>query len=310
MSSKCQQLLKPVKTDPAANRLRVPNPDPQGECSDGPSFPRSCGSALVSWCQGKGWWTWVRAEGLSVPWIGWGCTLANLEPTLRLWDWGAPVPSDGQLHKVCEQLQRQSTTLSQKHRLWHCRSQGLPSRRCVTGRPPSLWLLSCWSRSHGQPGSGPRLLQYFSLFRYNSCLLEATQGRPHTPEVQTLTCGVYGSDDYFHHSEEQAENQKVKGLPEVTELLSGRTAIWTESRKHKSCTLFPRCLWWVRAGGHPSSTATFSLLSAHSLNRMCFLSTHCVSPMGIVLNSEVNQTWILPSSSSQSIICHDCKGNA
>ncbi|KAI4537665.1 hypothetical protein MG293_012528 [Ovis ammon polii] len=46
MSSKCQQMLKPVKTDPAANRLRVPNPDPQGKRSDGPSFPRSCGSAL------------------------------------------------------------------------------------------------------------------------------------------------------------------------------------------------------------------------------------------------------------------------
>lgn len=23
---------------------------------------------------------------------------------------------------------------------------------------------------------------------------------------------VYGSDDYFHHSEEQAENQKVEGV--------------------------------------------------------------------------------------------------
>ena len=44
-------------------------------------------------------------------------------------------------------------------------------------------------------------------------------------------------------------------------------------------------------GWRPSSSAaTFSLLSAHSLNRMCFLSTHCVSPMGIVLDSEVNQT--------------------
>lgn len=30
VSSKYQQMLKPFKTDPAANRLRVPNPDPQG----------------------------------------------------------------------------------------------------------------------------------------------------------------------------------------------------------------------------------------------------------------------------------------
>lgn len=69
-------------------------------------------------------------------------------------------------------------------------------------------------------------------------------GRPgHSlPEVQTLAGSVYDGGDYFHHSEEQTENLKAKGLPEVTELLSGRTAIWTESHKHKFCALFPRCL--------------------------------------------------------------------
>lgn len=62
------------------------------------------------------------------------------------------------------------------------------------------------------------------------------------PEVQTLTGSVYDGDDYFHHSEEQTENPRAKGLSEVTELLSGRTGIWTESHKHETCVLFPRCL--------------------------------------------------------------------
>lgn len=47
------------------------------------------------------------------------------------------------------------------------------------------------------------------------------------PEVQTLASSVYDSDDYFHRSEEQMENPKAKGLSEVTELLRGRTGIWT-----------------------------------------------------------------------------------
>ena len=57
------------------------------------------------------------------------------------------------------------------------------------------------------------------------------------PEVRTLTSSVYDGDDDFRHSEEQSENQNMKGLPEVTELISGRTVIWTQSHKHKFCAL-------------------------------------------------------------------------
>lgn len=84
------------------------------------------------------------------------------------------------------------------------------------------------------------------------------------PEVQTLTCGVYDGDDYFYRSEKQTEKQKVKRLPEVTELTSGRTAVWTQSHKHEFCTSFPHCLSWARAGGHLPLVITFS---DHSLNR-------------------------------------------
>lgn len=46
------------------------------------------------------------------------------------------------------------------------------------------------------------------------------------PDVQTLTDSVDDGDDYLHHSEEQTDNQKATGLPEVTELITGPAEIW------------------------------------------------------------------------------------
>lgn len=110
------------------------------------------------------------------------------------------VPSDGQPHKVCEQLQRQSTTCHGSIVSDTAAARACPHARCATGRPPSLRLLSSEAAPTASPAPGPA--QFLSLFRNNSCLLEAARGRPHSgrPEGQTLTCGVYGSDDYFHRS--------------------------------------------------------------------------------------------------------------
>ena len=93
-------------------------------------------------------WTRVRVEGLSAPWIGWGCTLANLEPTLRLWDWGAPSSIRRTTAQGVWAAAEEVHNLSWKHRLWHHHSQGLPSRQSTTlSKKPRLW--HC--RSQGLP---------------------------------------------------------------------------------------------------------------------------------------------------------------